>query len=115
MSALETSDSYDAESLQVAVKATYEAIDREVAMARINPIDTPILVQGRSRDHNQPVFRVNYELLLEAGKNVEWKTYDHDVHGFVYVERDSAGNYAPDKVQLEAISDSIAFFDSHMR
>ena len=115
MSALETSDSYDAESLQVAVKATYEAIDREVAMARINPIDTPILVQGRSRDHNQPVFRVNYDLLLEAGKNVEWKTYDHDVHGFVYVERDSAGNYAPDKVQLEAISDSIAFFDSHMR
>ena len=85
------------------------------AMARINPIDTPIFVQGRSRDHNQPVFRVNYELLSEAGKNVEWKSYDHDVHGFVYVRRDSAGNYAPDKVQREAISDSIAFFDRYMR
>ena len=115
MSALETADSYDAESFQAAVKATHEAIDREIAMARIDPIDTPIFVQGRSRDHNQPVFRVNYELLSEAGKNVEWKSYDHDVHGFVYVWRDSAGNYAPDKVQREAISDSIAFFDRYMR
>ncbi len=46
---------------------------------------------------------------------MEWKSYDHDVHGFVYVWRDSAGNYAPDKVQREAISDSIAFFDRYMR
>ena len=115
MSALETADSYDAGSLQAAVKATHEAIDREIAMARINPIDTPIFVQGRSRDHNQPVFRVNYELLSEAGKTVEWKSYDHDVHGFVYVWRDSAGNYAPDEVQREAIFDSIAFFDRYMK
>jgi dienelactone hydrolase len=115
MSALETADSYDAESLRVAVKATHEAIDREIVMARINPIDTPIFVQGRSRDHNQPVFRVNYELLSEAGKTVEWKSYDHDVHGFVYVGRDSAGNYAPDEVQREAIFDSLAFFDRYMK
>jgi hypothetical protein len=84
-------------------------------MARIDSIDTPIFVQGRSRDHNQPVFRVNYELLSEAGKNVEWKSYDHDVHGFVYVWRDNSGNYAPDDVQREAISDSIEFFDRNMK
>jgi len=114
-SSLETEENYDAERLQAAVKATHEAIDRETAMARIDSIDTPIFVQGRSRDHNQPVFRVNYELLSEAGKNVEWKSYDHDVHGFVYVWRDNSGNYAPDDVQREAISDSIEFFDRHMK
>ena len=115
MSSLETSDNYNDESLRLAVQATHEAIDREVAMARIGHIDTPIFVQGRSRDHNQPVFRVNYELLSEAGKNVEWKSYDHDVHGFVYVWRDSDGDYAPDEVQREAISDSIEFFDRYMK
>ena len=114
-SPLETADSYDAESLQAAVKVTHDAIDRGVAMARIEPIGIPIFVQGRDRDHNQPVFRVNYELLSQAGKNVEWKTYDHDVHGFVYVGRDAAGKYQPDEVQLEAVSDSIAFFNRYLK
>ena len=114
MSPLETADAYDDQTLQAAVKATHEAINKDVAMARISTIDTPIFVQGRDRDHNQPIFRVNYELLSEADKNVEWKSYDHDVHGFVYVWRDDAGNYVPDEIQREAISDSIGFFDRHM-
>ena len=111
----ETAEVYDAEKVAAAVKETHERIDREVAMARIDAIDLPILVQGRDRDHNQPVFRVNYELLLEAGKDVEWKSYDHDLHGFAYVARDSDGEYDPDPVQREVVADSIAFFDRHLK
>ena len=84
-------------------------------MQRIAPIDLPIFVQGRDRDHNQDTFRVNYELLLEAGKDVEWKSYDHDLHGFVYVARNADGEYAPDAIQREAVADSIAFFDRHLK
>jgi hypothetical protein len=37
-------------------------------MERINAISTPIRVQGRDRDHNQAVFRLNYEMVKHAGK-----------------------------------------------
>ncbi len=88
-------------------------ITEEVARERVAPITTPIFVQGRDRDELQGIFRVSYDLLAEAGKQARWKSYDHDVHGFVYVSRNSAGAYAPDEVQQEAVRDSIAWFNDH--
>lgn len=90
-------------------------IDLDVALERISTIDTPILVQGRNTDELQGIFRISYELLDESGKDAEWKTYEHDVHGFVYVQRNDEGTYAPDPVQLDIVRDSIAFFDRHMK
>ncbi len=89
-------------------------ITEDVAHARIASIRTPILVQGRNSDELQGIFRVCYDLLMEAGKDAEWATYEHAVHGFVYVERNVSGVYAPDAVQVQAVRDSIAFFDSRM-
>ena len=111
----ETAEAYDAEYLAAKMEATRSRIDMEVAMARIEPIDLPIFVQGRDRDHNQDVFRLNYELLEEAGKDVEWKTYDHELHGFAYVQRNANGKYEPDPIQLEVVADSIAFFDRNLK
>jgi dienelactone hydrolase len=90
-------------------------IDLDVAMQRISTINTPIFVQGRNSDELQGIFRVGYELLQEAGKQSEWKTYEHDVHGFVYVQRNDEGVYDPDPVQLEGVRDAIAFFDRYMK
>jgi dienelactone hydrolase len=90
-------------------------IDMSVATERIRSIKTPILVQGRDRDHNQAIFRANYELLREAGKEVAWKSYDHDEHGFIFVRRNAQGVYAPDPVQLQIVKDSIAYFDGYMK
>lgn len=90
-------------------------ITLDVALERISTIQTPIFVQGRNSDELQGIFRVGYDLLHEAGKEAEWKTYEHDVHGFVYVQRNDEGVYDPDPVQLEAVNDSIAFFDRHMK
>jgi dienelactone hydrolase len=89
-------------------------ITEEVARERMSPIRTPIFVQGRDSDELQGIFRVCYDLLIELGKEARWKTYAHDVHGFVYVERNSAGAYAPDPVQIQAAADSIAFFDAYL-
>ena len=86
-------------------------ITEEVARARIAPIKTPIFVQGRNTDELQGIFRVCYDLLVELGKEARWATYEHDLHGFVYVRRNEAGVYAPDAVQRQAVADSIAFFD----
>ena len=90
-------------------------IDLDVALQRISTIKTPIFVQGRNSDELQGIFRVGYDLLQEAGKESEWKSYEHDVHGFVYVQRNDDGIYAPDEVQLEAVNDSLAFFDRYMK
>ncbi len=96
-------------------KAVQERVNRPIAMQRIASIDIPIFVQGRDRDHNQDTFRVNYELLAEAGKEVEWKSYDHDLHGFAYVQRNTDGVYDPDQVQREVVTDSIAFFNRFLK
>lgn len=90
-------------------------INMDVATGRIATIATPIFVQGRNTDELQGIFRVGYDLLQEAGKESIWKSYEHDVHGFVYVKRNAAGAYEPDPVQLEAVADSIAFFDKYMK
>jgi dienelactone hydrolase len=99
-------------------KSTEEArkqIDMSIATERLRSIQTPIRVQGRDRDHNQAIFRANYELLREAGKEVTWKSYDHDEHGFIFVRRNAKGVYAPDPVQIQVVRDSIAYFDGYMK
>jgi len=90
-------------------------ITEDVAKARIAPIKTPIFVQGRNSDELQGIFRVCYDLLVELGKDAQWTTYEHDLHGFVYVKRNEQGAYDPDAVQRQAVKDSIAFFDKHLK
>jgi dienelactone hydrolase len=87
-------------------------ITEEVARERMETIATPIFVQGREADELQGIFRVCYDLLAELGKEALWRSYDHSVHGFVYVGRNASGVYAPDDVQRQAVADSIAFFDA---
>jgi hypothetical protein len=90
-------------------------ITEEVARERMEPIATPIFVQGRDSDELQGIFRVCYDLLGEMGKETRWASYDHDVHGFVYVQRGADGAYAPDAVQVQAVRDSIGFFDEFLK
>jgi dienelactone hydrolase len=90
-------------------------ITEEIARARMQPIATPIFVQGRDSDELQGIFRVCYDLLVELGKDARWATYEHNLHGFVYVRRNEAGVYAPDPVQRQAVGDSIAFFDGYLK
>jgi dipeptidyl aminopeptidase/acylaminoacyl peptidase len=98
-----------------AVESLRSRIDTEQAMRRINAIETPIFVVGRDRDHNQATFRLAYELMSEAGKSVQWQSYDHDHHGFIFIQRDSQGVYDPDAIQQLVLSDTLDFFDSHMK
>jgi dipeptidyl aminopeptidase/acylaminoacyl peptidase len=89
-------------------------ITEDVAKARFATISTPIFVQGRNGDNLQGIFRVCYDLLIELGKDAEWKTYEHDGHGFVYPVRNDAGDYAPDATQITAVDDALAFLAKHI-
>lgn len=90
-------------------------IDQTKAMERIGSINTPILVMGREDDHLQGIFRTTYELLAEAGKDVEWVSWDHPLHGYIYPERGADGGYQVDDVQDAAIDGIIEYLDRHLK
>ncbi len=88
------------EGMQMAEVGKVRArIDMDIARERIASIATPILVMGREDDHLQGIFRTTYELLAEAGKDVDWVSYTHDIHGYIYPEGGNA-----DDVQVEAVA-----------
>jgi hypothetical protein len=59
-------------------------INAELVAERVAPIRTPILVMGRDDDHLQGIFRVSYDVLAEAGKDAEWVSFDHPLHGYIF-------------------------------
>ena len=104
----------DIESMQMqSVSKVRKRINMEIALERIRSIETPLFIMGRNQDELQGIFRVSYDLLYEQKKEVIWKSYDHDLHGYVYPLLGRDGNYIVDDVQEEAISDVISFFKKH--
>lgn len=90
-------------------------IDTAIANERIAGIDTPILVMGRDEDHLQGIFRTTYEMLEEAGKDVEWVSYDHDFHGYVFPVRGADGAYEVNDVQREAIGHVVDWLGARLK
>jgi dipeptidyl aminopeptidase/acylaminoacyl peptidase len=90
-------------------------IDINLARERISTINTPILVTGRDEDHLQGIFRTSYDLLKEAGKDVEWFSVDHDLHGYIYPIRKPDGSYDLNEVQIAAIDRTIAYLDRYLK
>ena len=104
------------EGMQMAeVDKVRARIDMKLAQARIAPIRTPILVMGRDDDHLQGIFRTSYDLLAEAGKDVDWVSYDHDLHGYIYPIRKEDGSYDLNDVQIAAIDDVIQWLDRRLK
>ncbi|MEW5984556.1 MAG: prolyl oligopeptidase family serine peptidase [Acidobacteriota bacterium] len=89
--------------------------NKAVAMERIKRIRTPLLVIGRDQDHQQGMFKLTYEWLKEAGKDVQWASFDHPVHGYPFMYRQADGSYKPDAVQQKAFDLYMAYFDKHLK
>jgi dienelactone hydrolase len=84
-------------------------INETLVAERIAPIRTPMLVMGRDDDHLQGIFRVSYDVLAEAGKDAQWVSYDHSVHGYVFPVDD-----AVDATQQRAVDAVVEFLDKHL-
>ena len=105
----------DIEEMQLQDPAWVRArMNLPVARERIAPIGMPILVMGRDGDHLQGIFRLSYELLDEAGKDTEWVSWDHPLHGYLFPVTDG-GATSPDPVQERAIDGVIAFLDRWLK
>lgn len=92
-----------------------EFANKNVAMDRLKKIKTPIVVFGRDNDHNQGMFRLGYEWLKEAGGNVEWQSFGHGVHGYVFIYNQKDGSFKPDAVQQQAYDAFMTYFDKHLK
>tara|TARA_Y100000590_G_scaffold470613_1_gene666971 strand:+ start:3812 stop:4738 length:927 start_codon:yes stop_codon:yes gene_type:complete len=104
----------DIESMQMqSVDKVRARIDEKLALNRISSIETPIFIMGRDQDELQGIFRLSYDLLKESGKDVQWKSYEHDLHGYIYPLMGDDGKYIVDSVQEEAISDMLNFFNKY--
>ncbi|MDZ5661101.1 prolyl oligopeptidase family serine peptidase [Nocardioides sp. S-58] len=107
----------DIESMEI--RSTDRARDRiadpDEVSARLDAVDIPVLVLGRDEDELQGVFRLTYELLAEKRDDVEWRSWSHDVHGYIYPESDADGVARVDDVQREALAVVVDFLDRHSR
>ena len=102
------------ESMQMqSTEKVRSRVDMDIALERIKPITIPLFIMGRDQDELQGVFRLSYELLKEQNKNVIWKSYNHDLHGYVYPLLGDDGHYKVNDVQMQAIDDVLAFFKKY--
>jgi dienelactone hydrolase len=85
------------------------------AMERINRIQTPILIFGRDTDHQQGIFKLTYEWMKEANKDVTWASFNHPVHGYVLIKNQQDGSYKPDEIQQKTYEIFMEYFDKHLK
>jgi len=85
------------------------------AMERIARIHTPILIFGRETDHQQGIFKLTYEWMKESGKDVQWASFDHPVHGYVFVMNQPDGSYKPDEIQQKTFDMFMNYFDKRLK
>jgi dienelactone hydrolase len=97
------------------VEVARKNADKPKAIERIRRIQTPILIFGREKDHLQGVFRLTHEWMREAGKDSVWYSFDHPVHGYVFVYKELDGSYRPDPIQQEAFEIFMGYFDQHLK
>jgi dienelactone hydrolase len=92
-----------------------ENANKKKAMERIERIKTPVLIFGRERDHLQGVFKLTHEWMKEAGKDVAWESFDHPVHGYVFIFNQPDGSYKPDDIQRKTFDIVMNYFDQHLK
>lgn len=84
-------------------------------MERIARIHTPILIFGRETDHQQGIFKLTYEWMKESGKDVQWASFDHPTHGYVFIMNQPDGSYKPDDIQQKTFDIFMDYFDKHLK
>jgi dienelactone hydrolase len=97
------------------VEVARKNANKKEGMERIERIQTPILIFGRETDHQQGIFKLTYEWMKEAGKDVQWQSFDHPVHGYVFIYNQPDGSYKPDETQQRTFEIFMDYFDKHLK
>ena len=97
------------------VEVARKNANKAEGLERIRPIRTPILIFGRETDHQQGIFKLTYEWMKEAGKEVQWQSFDHPTHGYVFIYNQPDGSYKPDATQAKTFEIFMDYFDKHLK
>jgi dienelactone hydrolase len=97
------------------VEVVRKNANKAESMERIQRIHTPILIFGRDTDHLNGIFKLTYEWMHEAGKDVKWEAFDHPVHGYVFIYPQKDGSYKPDAIQQKTFELFMEYFDKHLK
>jgi len=89
--------------------------DKPAAVERIRRIKTPILIFGRDTDHLNGIFKLANEWMREAGKDVTWYSFNHPVHGYVFIYPQPDGSYKPDPIQEKTFEIVMSYFDKRLK
>ena len=97
------------------VEVARKNANKAEGMERIRRINTPILIFGREKDHQQGIFKLTYEWMKEAGKDVQWVSFDHPTHGYVFILNQPDGSYKPDEIQQKTAELFMDYFDKRLK
>ncbi len=97
------------------IEVARKNVSKAEGMERIRRINTPILIFGRETDHQQGIFKLTYEWMKEVGKDVQWQSFDHPTHGYVFIYNQPDGSYKPDDTQAKTFDIAMAYFDKHLK
>ncbi|HET7209664.1 MAG TPA: prolyl oligopeptidase family serine peptidase [Terriglobales bacterium] len=97
------------------VEVVRKNANKAEAMERIQRINTPILIFGRDTDHLQGIFKLTYEWMREAGKDVQWASFNHPTHGYVFIMNQPDGSYKPDEIQQKTFDIFMDYFDKRLK
>lgn len=97
------------------VEVARKNANKAEGLERIRRINTPILIFGRETDHQQGIFKLTYEWMKEAGKDVQWVSFDHPTHGYVFIMNQPDGSFRPDEIQQKTFEIFMDYFDKHLK
>ena len=97
------------------VEVARKNANKAEGMERIRRINMPILIFGREKDHLQGIFKLTNEWMAEAGKDVQWVSFDHPTHGYVFIMNQPDGSYKPNEIQQKTFEIFMDYFDKHLK
>jgi dienelactone hydrolase len=97
------------------VEVVRSLANKETASQQFGEINTPLLILGRDTDHLQGIFRLAYEWIAEADKDVTWASFDHPVHGYALLGKNEGHAIEVDEIQEQVFELYMGFFDEHLK
>jgi len=88
---------------------TDDMIDKEVALANLGKINSPVLFVVGTADNFQGAVKKSHAILTDLGKDSYIDIYPDEKHGFYWGPRKTEGKYEPSPAFSKALEKAVTF------
>lgn len=92
-----------------------DMIDKEVALANLGRIDSPVLFVVGSADRFQGAVKKSHAILTDLGKDAYIDIYPDEKHGFYWGPGKTEGKYEPSPAFSKALKKAVTFFGERIK